>query len=116
MRPAILLLALCAACAGSKHEKSTSEPIAAQVYDDHPAPAPAAKLSEAECTRLFDHVAELMEKGMPPEEWTAGKDDLAAERPGMIKDCQDGETTRVQLDCMMAAGDLAGLGKCVPAK
>jgi hypothetical protein len=111
------ILLFAGACHGGQ---GASDPLAKKQYVDGPAPdaapAPSEKLSEAECSGLFDHLVKLMQEGMPPDEWAAGKDDLAAEREGMIKDCQDGETTRAQYDCLMRASELAQIPDCVPAK
>jgi hypothetical protein len=107
-----------AACGGGAKSSgaNANEPVASKTWEDGPPPAPAAdaKLSEAECTKLFDHIVALMQAGMPPDEWAQGKDDLAQEREGMIKDCQDGETTRTQFNCLMAASALPQVKDCVP--
>jgi hypothetical protein len=115
-----VLLSVCAlaACGGGAKSSGANEPTASKTWQDGPAPAatpaPDAKLTEGECTQLFDHIVKLMQEGMPPDEWAAGKDDLAAERPTMIQDCQDGETTRVQYTCLVHASTLAQLKDCVP--
>ena len=123
MRPPspVLLLTLLAALGACGGGKGASDPIAKKQFVDGPPPADAAppvstKLSEAECGGLFDHLAQLMHEGMPADEWAAGKDDLAAERDGMIKDCQEGETTRAQYECLMRATTLNDIPDCVPAK
>ena len=115
---AFLAGSLALACGGGAKSTGANEPTASKSWEDGPAPdaapAPDAKLSERECTQLFDHIAKLMQEGMPPDEWAAGKDDLAAERATMIQDCQDGETTRLQYTCLMRAGALAQVKDCVP--
>src|SRR6185369_16060439 len=81
-------LALASGCGGAAKSSGANEPVASKSWEDGPAPdaapAPDAKLSESECTQLFDHIAKLMQEGMPPDEWAANKDDLAAERATMI--------------------------------
>lgn len=108
---AALLLAV-AACGGSS--KPPSEPIGKQVHEDGPPPAPTApaNLTAEECSGLFDHLALLMEKGLPPEEWATGKDELAASREQLIQECQAGEVTRSQYECMMRAQDLPAVNDC----
>ncbi len=104
------------ACGGGG--KGADEPLGKKQHVDGPppggAPAADAKLSAAECTGLFEHIVALLEKGLPPDQWEAGKQDLAAERDRMIKDCQEGETTRAQYDCMMRAAELSQIPDCVP--
>ena len=115
MRASLLVLFLLGACSSSPKPVTPTEPVAPNGPSEAPpAEDPDAKLSEAECTQLFDHIVELMQAGMPPDEWAAGKDDLAAERPNMIKECQDGETTRAQYKCLMAAKQLNAVKDCVP--
>jgi hypothetical protein len=113
-----LLCVALGACGGGK--KDAREPVAAVTHEDGPAPGtpPAATgpLTEEECTRLFDHVAELMQKDMPPDEWAAGKDDLAAQRGEMIQGCVGGDLARTQFDCVMRATTIRAFPDCVPAQ
>jgi hypothetical protein len=114
------LLALALFACGGGH-KDTSDPVAAKQHEDGPAPAatpaaPTGPLTEAECTKLFDHVAALMQKDMPPDEWAAGKDELAAQRGEMIQDCQGGNLSRTQYDCVMRATTIQAFPDCVPAQ
>ncbi len=115
----VVVTAVSGACGGSKHGGS-GEPVASRQWQDGPPPTDAApaqgKLSEAECTTLLDHIAKLMEEGMPPDEWKAGKDDLAADRARLIKECQEGETTRAQYNCLIRVEQLNGVKDCVPQK
>jgi hypothetical protein len=111
-----LCAALVALAACGPSGKPPSEPIGKQVHEDGPPPdaAPPAALTAEECGGLLDHLALLMEKGMPPEEWAAGKDELAANRDQFIKACQDGELTRASYECMLRAQDLPALKDCAP--
>jgi hypothetical protein len=114
MRSLALLVVLALAACGRSNKPPTGDPVAAKQSQDGPAPAAKPSLSEAECTELFDHLAKLMQEGMPPDEWAAGKDELAAERDSVIKECQNGDTTRAQYECMMKAERLEQVKSCVP--
>jgi hypothetical protein len=133
---ALLLVTSTVACHGKAQPtesapkaESTPAAVAAPASVPAPAPAPAraagAKLTDAECRRVVDHVLDVTAKEALEEEGTKlsaaeKKKHLAALRTELASDPElkkqaencDEEYTRSEYTCMMSATTAEALDKC----
>jgi hypothetical protein len=112
----VLLLAI--ACGGGTQKPA--EPVGQKQHVDTPAeptPPPADdELSAEECSKLFDHIAELVIGSLEPQDRGPARAELESQRATIVDECTAGRVTRPQYQCMTRAQSMEALNDCVPVQ